>query len=154
MRKYAVLLRSLVIIMRADAENDVYANPDNIHVIFCATPSSFTIPNTFNASIYNVNTAVYLDSRTCLYILAISRDITSTTVFTTVTSDVIAFISSCCLTRNHVAVCSILAHLISNFNRENFHSFTKELGYGFQPSIPLAKCPPGTSELCISFTFP
>ena len=90
--------------MHADAENDVYANPDDIHVIFCTTPSFSTIPNTFNPSIYNDNAAVYLYSRTCLYILAISCDITFTTVFTTVTLDVTAFISSRCLARNLVAV--------------------------------------------------
>ena len=127
MYKYAVLLWTLVIFMHWDAENDVYANPDDIHVIFCTTPSVSTIPDTFYSSFYNDNAAVYLGSRTCLNILAISCDINFATLFATVILDFTAFISSRCLTRNHVAVCSFLAHLISNFNSENLHSFTKEV---------------------------
>lgn len=135
--------------MLADADNYVYANPDDIRVIFCTTPSFSTIPNTFYPSIYNDNAAVYLGSLTFIYILDISCDTTFTTVFTTVTLDVTAFISSCCLTRN--LVCSILAHLISNFNSEIFHSLTK--GVRFSILCTLAKCPPGTSEIRICFTF-
>ena len=115
--------------MHVDAENYVYANPDDIHVIFCTTPSFSTIPDTFHPSCYNENAAVHVGSRTCLNILAISYDITFTTVFTTVILDFTAFISSRCLTCNHVAVCSFLTHLISHFNSENLYLFTIETGF-------------------------
>ena len=84
---YAVLLWTQLIFMHADAENDLYANPDDMHVIFCTSPSFSTISDTFYPSFYNDNAAVYLGSRTCLNILAISYDINFTTVFTTVILD-------------------------------------------------------------------
>jgi hypothetical protein len=80
--------------MHACAENDVYANPDDIDVIFCTTPSFSTIPGTFYPSFHNDNAAVCLGSRICLNILAISCDANFTTVFTTVILDFIAFLSS------------------------------------------------------------
>jgi len=97
--------------------------------IFCTTPSFSTIPNTFYHSVYD-NAAVYLGSRTNLYNLDISCDTNFTTVFTTVTLDVTVFISSYCLARN--PVCSILAHIISNFKKWNV-SFIHKSGTVFNP---------------------
>jgi hypothetical protein len=99
----------------------------NIIIIFCTTPSFSAITGNFYPSLYNDNAAVHLGFRACLNIVAISCDITFTTV--TVILDFTAFNSSRWWTSNHVAVYSFLIHLICHINSENLHLFKAEVRF-------------------------